>query len=217
MTPGDAPAPVVPPPGVPRRSVLTRGRSALRLARRWLWSREAMHVNTLERATWDMSRTPPPDPACRWDRLEDFDRYTGSIPHYSRARLKAEAAQRLAEGEHCDTWVEDGVRVHYGWMQLGAATMHMTEIGFTVPVPPNTALIYDVYTEPGHRRRGFHQRAVGERIRVAFELGVDRLMGAVLVVNTPSQTSTEKGGYRPVARVVRVRRFGFTWAWAEPA
>ncbi|HEV8536563.1 MAG TPA: GNAT family protein [Candidatus Limnocylindria bacterium] len=153
----------------------------------------------------------------RWDALADFSRYTGSDWHLSRAAIVAEARRRLAQGEHSFTVVEEGVLAHYHWLQLGQREITFPEIGASYAVPPGSAISYGAYTEPRLRGRGLHQLSARETVRTAFALGAERIFSGVLETNTPSRRAIEGAGYRPVARLVCVRRFGRRRVWNEPA
>lgn len=201
------------------RRVGTLARAASRALRRLAWSTDVMIIYQIDRETW----TPEPcgrddtGPLIRRDALEDFRSYARSIWHLSRERMMAEAARRLTAGEHCHTIVEDGVLLHYGWIQLDQAEMHLSEMDFTYRLPPRTAVVYNVYTEPGARGRGLYRRSFAHRVAWLFEHGAEHCVWATLTSNRPARHVSEAVFRTPaVARIIRTRRLGRSRAWVEP-
>jgi RimJ/RimL family protein N-acetyltransferase len=189
--------------------------AALRRLRRWAWSRQVMTVYRADREA--SAQRPPPlrvdRTSNRWDALEDFARYTGSDWRLSRAAIVAEASRRLAEGQHSFTVVAEGVLAHYHWLQLGGHEITFPEIGASYPVPPGSAISYGAYTEPRFRGRGLHRLSAHETVEMAFTLGAGQIYSAVFETNIPSRRAIEAAGYRPVARLVCVRRLGRRRVW----
>jgi RimJ/RimL family protein N-acetyltransferase len=154
--------------------------------------------------------------AARWDSLEDFALYTGSDWRVSREALVAEARRRLSQGEHAFTVAEDGVLAHYHWLQLDRQTIFFPEIDASYTVPPGSAISYGAYTEPRLRGRGLHRLSARECVQTAFALGAKQIFSGVLETNVPSRRAVEGAGYRPVARLVCVRRLGRRRVRLEP-
>jgi RimJ/RimL family protein N-acetyltransferase len=188
--------------------------AALRRFRRWVWSRQVMTVYRADRLS---SATRPPllvhGTSSHWDTLEDFGRYTGSDWRLSREAIVAEARRRLAEGQHSFTVIAEGVLAHYHWLQLGEQEISFPEIGASYPVPAGSAISYGAYTEPRFRGRGLHRLSARETVDMAFTLGAGQIYSAVLETNIPSRRSIEGAGYRPVARLVCIRRLGRRHVW----
>jgi len=205
-------------PVVARRSFGWFVAAALRRARRWVWSREVMIVfrATSEQSADRLTAFRTVRPGVHWDALEDFRLYTGSEWQLSRARMLGEAAQRLAEGEHCLTVVDQGILAHYHWLQLGRQEITFPEIGATYPLPPGSAVSYRAYTEPALRGRGLHRLSSRECVNTAFALGAKQIFSGVLEANVPSRRAVEGAGYRPVARFICVRRLGLRRVRLEP-
>lgn len=193
--------------------------AVLRRLRRWAWSREVM---TVYRANREPSGERPPPfrvvrTGSRWDAVEDFARYTGSDWRLSRAAIVAEADRRLARGEHSFTVIEEGVLAHYHWLQVGEGEITFPEIGATYAVPPGSAISYGAYTEPRLRGRGLHSLSERETVYAALALGAKEIFSGALETNIPSRRALEGAGYRPVTRIVCVRRLGRRRTWFEPA
>src|SRR5581483_3055343 len=123
---------------------------------------------------------------------------------------------RRDRGDHSFTVVEDGVLVHYGWIQSDAPAIEFPEIGAAMALPPRSGVIYDVYTEPRARGRGLQRRGARRRVRLAFALGAAQVFTGVVESNVPSRRATEGAGYRAVARLVTVHRLARRRTWEEP-
>jgi RimJ/RimL family protein N-acetyltransferase len=193
--------------------------AVLHRLRPWAWSRQVLTVYRAERES-SAERAPPfrvIRAGSRWDSLDDFARYTGSDWRLSRAGIVAQARRRLAQGEHSFTVIEEGVLAHYHWLQLGEREITFPEIGATYPVPPGSAISYGAYTEPRLRGRGLHSLSARETVNTAFALGAKEIYSGVLETNIPSRRAIEGAGYRPVMRIVCVRRLGRRRVWFEPA
>jgi RimJ/RimL family protein N-acetyltransferase len=197
-------------PFVRSRSPLSLALAALRRIRSWAWSRDVMTVYRLDRERF--GETPQPFRVARtgshWDSVEDFALYTGSDWRLSRAAIVAEARRRLADGEHSFTVVEEGILAHYHWLQLGRPEITFPEVGARYAVPPQSAISYGAYTEPRLRGRGLHRLSARETVHTAFALGAGQIFSGVIETNRASRRAVEGAGYRPVARIVCVRRLG---------
>jgi GNAT superfamily N-acetyltransferase len=72
-----------------------------------------------------------------------------------------------------------------------------------VPVPhdldPRIAFLHSVYTEPGHRHRGFAGRITDEAIRWCRKAGIRRLY---LVASEAGKPLYEKNGFMPVENMM---------------
>jgi CelD/BcsL family acetyltransferase involved in cellulose biosynthesis len=205
---------------------LARGRSAMDLARaagraalRWVRSRQVVAVFRLDRAVWEGTPGDGTSGAVAFsmDRPEDLLLYTGSNRWCPRQALMATALERLREGEHCYTVVEDGVLLHYGWINPSARELHVTEVDRRIPLPEGSALVYDGYTEPGARGRGLHTRSLQYRVAECFRLGARSVTTSALESNPVSVRNIQRVFGRPVGRVVQVRRLGRVRSWEEPA
>lgn len=184
--------------------------TAVRRLRQWAWSREVLIVY---RANAEPSLKGPVPfrvvrPGSRWDALEDFSLYTGSDWRLSGAAIVAEAGRRLAHGEHSFTVVDEGVLAHYHWLQLGRTEITFPEFGVSYAVPRGSAISYGAYTEPRLRGRGLHRLSARETVHTAFALGAEQIFSGVIETNVASRRAIEGAGYRPVTRIVCVRRLG---------
>jgi GNAT superfamily N-acetyltransferase len=117
----------------------------------------------------------------------------------------AAAVRRIDQRQHCFTAIEDGILVHYGWLQLNRQTIEITEVGMKIDLPPSTAVLYDFYTEPSARGRGLYRRALRHIVADAFAAGADRAFIGAMEGNRPSRKGIESAGFKPYLRLTHRR------------
>ncbi|HEV8040009.1 MAG TPA: GNAT family N-acetyltransferase [Bryobacteraceae bacterium] len=123
------------------------------------------------------------------------------------------AMQRLEEGEHVYTLVENGLLVHYGWLIERQDVAYFPEVDQKFPMPPQSAVLYDYFTHPASRGRRLYQCSLREMSADAANIaGTEFIYISVVADNAPSRHSIEKAGfeyqsslYRKVVLGVRVR------------
>ena len=200
-----------------RQSPLAVAVAVGRAIRRWIWSKDASLLYRLDRGKDGGSQLLAPEvglPIHR-DTLGDFLRYSGSDRWMSRQRLMAEAILRMDKGEHCYTIVEDGVLVHYGWLQLNPPHIDISEVGMRFSPDPDTAVLYDFYTEPRARGRGLYKRTLRHILQEAFQLGAKSIVIGAMDRNLASRRAIESTGFRLAWRLIRRRVLGWCWRWEE--
>jgi CelD/BcsL family acetyltransferase involved in cellulose biosynthesis/predicted acetyltransferase len=190
---------------VPDRSGAGMARAAWRVAWRWLWSTDAYIVYALDPAA---ASRPPDGLRFRVDALDDFECFHGADRWMSRERLLANARARLAAGEHCWTVVEDGVLVHYAWLQLGRDSVHVTEVDAVFRSAAPMAVLYDAHTDQRARGRGLHRMSLRHRIDAARAAGATRVISGALETNIASRRNLESVGFAVEQRLVRRRVLG---------
>jgi GNAT superfamily N-acetyltransferase len=200
-----------------RRLALLHGRGALelfgiarRIVARWWNSTTCVLLYRLDRGD-----PIPPLPVggtitMNEDALEDFLYYTGSNRYVSRQRMIAEAARRLDGGAHCYTTVEHGVLTHYRWFAPQISALYIEEVAFRYPLPPQSGVAYDAYTEPSARGRGLQKVGLRRELEAAFADGIEHAFNYCLESNGPSVKNIEGAGYRRILRIRRLTRMGFT-------
>jgi CelD/BcsL family acetyltransferase involved in cellulose biosynthesis/GNAT superfamily N-acetyltransferase len=180
--------------------------AALRTAKRRIYSQDVSIIYRVER---NDEAVPAPEagklPVLRKDELSDFLRYSGSNRWLSHNRLMAAAVRRIDQRQHCFTAIEDGILVHYGWLQLNRQTIEITEVGMKIDLPPSTAVLYDFYTEPSARGRGLYRRALRHIVADAFAAGADRAFIGAMEGNRPSRKGIESAGFKPYLRLTHRR------------
>jgi RimJ/RimL family protein N-acetyltransferase len=104
---------------------------------------------------------------------------------------------------------EDGLLVHYGWATVGETKGFITEVQHEYQYPPNSAVLWDYYTHPQYRERGFYSTSLRQMLHdVAGREGVEFIYIAVLSDNRASRSVIEKTGFEYQGSIIRRKRFG---------
>ncbi len=104
--------------------------------------------------------------------------------------------ERLEEGQHCYTRVEDGVLAHYGWLIDRQERSYMVEVGQVLLLPPDSAVLYNFYTRQSARGRGYYQAALRQMVGDAARIpGTKQIWISVLADNGASRHTIEKVGF----------------------
>ncbi len=150
------------------------------------------------------------------DRFEDLVCYTpaeGWQPT-TDAFLQS-ATERLDNGEHCYTRVEDGVLAHYGWLIERQERTFMDEVHQAWALPPGAAVVYGFYTHPRFRGRGLYASSLGRMLRDAAAVpGVGEVYICVRADNAPSRRVIEKLGFVYERSFYERRRFRSVQRWS---
>ena len=127
----------------------------------------------LQDAASAMARPAPT--SLRRDAIEDLLRYEPTEPAQAMyGEFLRTALDRLADGWHVYTRVEDGRLIQWGWM--AGPGVDVRGLGALGDLPAGTAHLADFYTHAAHRGRGLFGRAL---LQLAAEAG--RLPGVTHV------------------------------------
>ncbi len=187
---------------------LSAGAVARRLGRlgQWLSHTQESRIYRLDTAALEPSA---PDPLMRVDEPADLLAFTPRETWQSCAAFLGDGIERLSLGEHLYSRVEDGVLVHYGWLADQQADSFFPEIGANYTYPPDSAVLYDFYTDPSARGRGYYQQSLRQMIAdAAAKPGVAHIYISVRAENAPSRHVIEKAGFAYEASLFRRTRFG---------
>jgi CelD/BcsL family acetyltransferase involved in cellulose biosynthesis len=196
------------------RSLLALGKAVAVRLHRWAWSSDVIIVYQLDVDAWREHHPITDDPRFHRDAVEDLLCGDDSPSDRSRQKLVTEAVERLAAGEHCYTAVVDGRLAHVGWLKLDATDIFVrdavtsADFGAKWPMPPGSAVTYDVWTAPFARGRGFHQRNVDHTISDALSAGATAVFAAIRSGNAVSRHNAIAAGYREAGRLFTTTRLG---------
>jgi CelD/BcsL family acetyltransferase involved in cellulose biosynthesis/predicted acetyltransferase len=125
------------------------------------------------------------------------------------------ASDRLENGEHCYTRVEDGVLAHYGWLIERQEHAFMDEVHQAWTLPAGAAVVYGFYTHPRFRGRGMYASALARMIRDAQAIvGLGEIYINVRADNGPSRRVIEKLGFVYERSFHERRRFRSVRRWS---
>jgi CelD/BcsL family acetyltransferase involved in cellulose biosynthesis/RimJ/RimL family protein N-acetyltransferase len=164
-----------------------------RRVKRAVWDDVELRIYRLGRA----SVTHPESVSLARDRFEDLACYAPAERWQptTTAFLRS-AMERLENGEHCYTYVEDGVLAHYGWLAERQESTFMEEVRQSWRLPPGSAVLYGFYTHPRFRGRGLYASALRRMIKDAATIpGLGEIYIGVRADNGPSRRVIEKVGF----------------------
>jgi GNAT superfamily N-acetyltransferase len=166
--------------------------------RQWLWAETDMLVYGAKAAAYQ------PEPGSRLQhRCLDFSALRKL--RYFKALLFPEAiGDRLESGAVCHGFFLDSEIATIAWTTCGYLEI---EPGVRA-VDERSVGIYDCYTTPAHRSKGFYTESLIFLVHAFREHGVDSALIAVDPGNLASIKGIERAGFEPRYRLQCLRRFG---------
>ncbi len=130
--------------------------------------------------------------------LEDLLKYEPTESwHLTPSAFHRLSIDRLSEGSHVYTKVEAGKLVHYGWLHERQEKSFMAEVNQYFTLPPDSAVLFDFFTHPQARGKGFYQAAMRQMLHDAGSLpNLRQVCISVLADNGASRHSIEKIGFQ---------------------
>jgi GNAT superfamily N-acetyltransferase len=124
---------------------------------------------------------------------------------YFKAHEFPEAIRgRLESGDLCHGYFLDRELVNLGWTSRG-----YLEPGPGVRINDKACIaIYDCYTLPAFRSRGFYTESLIRMLRQICDEGASHALISVDPDNIPSVRAIEKVGFKPLYRLTVSQRFG---------
>jgi GNAT superfamily N-acetyltransferase len=110
-------------------------------------------------------------PEVRVQRYEDLLTYTRFGDGLTRRELISRASGRFARGDILYTITQDGVLACYNWMAMGGRHYRIEIIDMTFHSPEGSILLYDTYTDPRFRQRGFAKKILMQMIWDGYKSG----------------------------------------------
>jgi len=157
----------------------------------------------------------PPPAAMHRDCLQDLICYAPTEAWQQPVDgFLQDAAERLDQGGHVYTHVEDGRLVHYGWMIERQQRALIAEVGQALDMPPDSAVLYDFYTHPAYRGRGLYQQALAQMTCDAAKIpGTKYIYIGALRENAASCHVIEKAGFQYRNSLFQRRLLGRVKRW----
>ena len=200
-----------------KRRYLRPGRlpaTALKRARSWAFYEREMRVYVL---TPERVPNSVPNSALNRDSLEDLLRYAPSEAWQPRfSEFIARALERLGDGCHFYSRIEEGRLAHWGWMVEQQEETHLSEVGQSLRLPPGSATLFDYYTPPEFRGRGYYRESLRRMLSDAAALpATERIFIAVEADNRPSRAAIEHAGFEYWGSLWERRRFNRVRRWRQ--
>lgn len=106
--------------------------------------------------------------------------------------------RRLGRGDTCVVALEDGRPVAVAW--AGTGTRYLLGLGRVFDVAPDAFYVFDTFTDPAARRRGFATSVYQALFAHFADEGRTTVCAAVEVLNEPSLRAHEGWGFVSVGR-----------------
>ena len=174
-----------------------------------VFRKDVLAVFSRSREDGDPRESPDPLPDLRWPdsyllrecAAQQLDYLTpGRIESYER---------RLAHGDRCWALFEDRALLTLGWVGVRRAIQAAPEVGsrFSVALGERVPVIYDCWTPPEFRQRGFYSSGLDAVARTLL-MDHERVWIYCLESNQASARGIQRAKFRPRFRHVRRRFLG---------
>jgi CelD/BcsL family acetyltransferase involved in cellulose biosynthesis/GNAT superfamily N-acetyltransferase len=137
-----------------------------------------------------------PDDPIRRDSIGDLLAFAPAHGTQDVKGFFATALERLEKGQHPYTRVEHDRLIHWGWIAEHQKESFLDEVEQSFVLPPATGVLFDFYTHPDFRRRGYYERTLRKMIGDANRTDLTQLYIFVEANNRASRSVIEKIGFR---------------------
>lgn len=129
--------------------------------------------------------------------LEDLLKYEPTESwHLTASAFHRLSINRLSEGSQVYTRVEAGKLAHYGWLVEREEKSFIPEINQYFTLPPDSAVLFDFFTHPQARGKGFYQSSMRQMLHDAARApNLRQVYISVLADNLASHLAIEKIGF----------------------
>lgn len=131
------------------------------------------------------------------DSIEDLLKYSPAEGwQFTKSEFHRICLERFEAGNHVYTLVENEKLLHYGWMLERQEVSHVFEVGQDFNLPPDSAVLFDYYTDPQARGRGLYYNSLLQGLHDAAKIpNTKQVFIGVLANNKPSRHVIEKLGF----------------------
>lgn len=136
------------------------------------------------------SIAPPALPPYRRMTLKEFQEQSESDPQWLSHRKLEQIAKYINKPGFAYYGVFEGERL----MSYGGLSLEYDNFLYRVN-PPETAYLFDAYTNPLYRGRGLHRQIIAIREHEAYAAGKSATYAYVLSSNLASAKGFKRGGY----------------------
>jgi RimJ/RimL family protein N-acetyltransferase len=149
--------------------------------------------------------------------LTDLINFEPAETWQTREAFLSAALSRLKSGEFVYTLRVGDRLACVGWMVRLQSKAFLTEVQQSITFGPGTSTLYDFYTHPDFRGRGFYRALLGHMVCDAFiDDQVNRVCIGVLADNVSSRRAIEASGFSYQGSLYWRQRFGAQTKHADP-
>lgn len=145
-------------------------------------------------------------PPAAVNALSDLCSFEPAYDWQSRQAFLLESMNRLEAGNRCYTVCANGKLLHVGWLAPRQTESLFSEINQCFRYPEPGAALYDFFTAPDARRRGYYQRTIYQMLMDLKREGATSIAYiSVLAGNVASRRAIENIGFSYFCSLYRTR------------
>lgn len=154
-------------------------------------------------------RSPDPGSGVGRNCGEHLERYVSAGQYVGRDRFLRTCAARIAAGEHVYTVCPADRLLAYAWMVPNQARSWMSAVQLELRYPPHSCVLYNAYTLPEARGRGYNTLLARERLADAYlRFGAEVVFSSVEAGNDHAARAKLAVGFRPWREITFSTRLG---------
>lgn len=149
--------------------------------------------------------------------LEDLLKYSPSEGwQFTISEFHQICLKRFEEGNFSYTFADEQKLLHYGWLVDNQEVSSVYEVEQQMKLPPNSSVLYDFFTHPEARRKGFYKKALCQILHEIAEKGkAKQVFISVLADNTASRSVIEKIGFTYQGSLFKETKIGKIKKWQD--
>jgi CelD/BcsL family acetyltransferase involved in cellulose biosynthesis/RimJ/RimL family protein N-acetyltransferase len=188
--------------------------TVLNLLRRWSWRTSEFCIYGI--GSQEVAKEVIGSDTLRRNSLADLLCYVPSSRRdVPRREFLQAAMRRLEEGQIVYTLAEKGILLHYSWLQPQTKTMG-SDYNHRLVLPEGSAVLWDDFTHPSARGRGYHQESIRARLADCARMNPPRyLYVGIRADNIASRHSYEKLGFKHCSSAWLRVRFLHSTRWVD--
>jgi predicted GNAT family acetyltransferase len=152
----------------------------------------------------------PPDARCRWLDPAEAAAYTQFHPDVTEAELR----RRLAEGHRCWVLTSGGQFTHGLWVGPRA---WIDYLGLELPLAPNEIYLYQTFTPPALRGRGFASASLLAVLPALHREGWQRVVLCIQPDRSVAYPPLYRAGFKPFGYLGWYRLGPMQWTFRRSA
>lgn len=147
--------------------------------------------------------------------LEDLLKYSPSEGwQFTVSEFHKVCLKRFEEGDYSFTFADEEKLLHFGWLVDNQEISNVYEVEQEMKLPPNSSVLYDFFTHPEARRKGFYKKSLCQILHEIAKKGkAKQVFISVLADNVVSRSVIEKVGFTYQGSLYKETRFGKIKKW----
>lgn len=171
-----------------------------------LWSQKTLYLMAATRET----RIPPQvDLPFKVDSWDDLEKFQPTERWHHRESFLADARNKLNQGIHCITLVQDSQLAFVDWVRPGSNQARFGHVDQIVLFPERVSTQFSGYVHPAHRGKGLFLEGMRRILDYVFEqTDTQYAFAGVEQGHTIAYQSHLKVGFEVIARMDTRHRLG---------